>query len=214
MTPAIKICGMRETGNITAVAEFIPDLMGFIFYSGSRRFAGEMLNPEVVSNLPAGIRKTGVFVNADFNEIRDTVSKYSLNVVQLHGDEPPALCRLIKDTGIQVIKAFNVGKNMMFPFCKDYTACTDYFLFDTMTINHGGSGQKFDWKLLERYETGHPFFLSGGISPSDIDNIAGITNPSFYGLDLNSRFEIKPGLKDIEKLKKFVNELRNKYKLL
>jgi len=214
MTPAIKICGMRETANILAAAELMPDMMGFIFYSGSRRFAGEMLNPEIVSKLPAGIRKTGVFVNSDFNEIRETIAKYSLNIVQLHGDEPPALCRLIKDTGIEVIKAFNIGENMSFSFCAEYIDCTDYFLFDTMTRYHGGSGQKFDWKLLDRYEVGHPFILSGGISPTDIDNISGITNPAFYGLDLNSRFEINSGLKDIEKLKKFITELRNKYKLL
>jgi phosphoribosylanthranilate isomerase len=214
MTPAIKICGMREPGNITAVAELMPDLIGFIFYSGSRRFTGEMLNPEIIANLPARIRKTGVFVDADFIEIRDTVAKYSLDVVQLHGNEAPELCHLIKDTGIDVIKAFNIGENISFSFCNDYISCTDYFLFDTMTLKHGGSGQKFDWKLLERYETGHPFILSGGISPTDIDNIAGITNPSFYGIDLNSRFEIEPGLKDIEELRKFINELRNKYKLL
>ena len=160
MTPAIKICGMRETVNIKEAAELMPDLMGFIFYSGSGRFAGEMLNPEMVAKLPSGIRKTGVFVNADFNEIRETVSKYSLNVVQLHGDESPALCSLIKDTGTQVIKAFSIGENMSFSSCRDYIACTDYFLFDTMTINHGGSGQKFDWKLLDRYDAGQPFFLN------------------------------------------------------
>jgi phosphoribosylanthranilate isomerase len=212
MTPAIKICGMRETGNITAAAELMPDMMGFIFYSGSRRFAGEMLNPELLSNLPAAIRKTGVFVNADLNEISNTVAKYSLNAVQLHGDEPPELCRLIKDTGTEVIKAFNIGENMSFSFCNDYIVCTDYFLFDTKTIHHGGSGQKFDWRLLERYEAGHPFILSGGIGPNDMDNIEGITNPAFYGLDLNSRFELEPGVKDIEILKEFIDELRNKYK--
>jgi phosphoribosylanthranilate isomerase len=214
MTPAIKICGMRETGNIIAAAELMPDFMGFIFYPGSGRFAGEMLNPEIVAHLPAGIRKTGVFVNAELNEITETVSKYSLNAIQLHGDEPPELCRILRDTGIVVIKAFSIGENMSFSSCRDYISCTDYFLFDTMTINHGGSGQKFDWKLLDRYDAGQPFILSGGISPTDIDNIAGITNPSFYGLDLNSRFELEPGVKDIEKLKKFINELRNKYKIL
>jgi phosphoribosylanthranilate isomerase len=202
---------MRETDNIVAAAELKPDIMGFIFYPGSPRFAGELLNPEIVSNLPAFISRAGVFVNAEFNEIAETIAKYSLNVVQLHGDESPELCCRIKDTCIQVIKAFNIGENMSFSFCNDYIACTDYFLFDTMTINHGGSGQKFDWKLLERYEAGHPFILSGGISPTDIENIAGVTNPAFYGLDLNSRFEIEPGLKDIEKLKKFITELRNKY---
>ena len=165
MKPVIKICGMRETENIIAAAELKPDIMGFIFYPGSPRFAGELLNPEIVANLPADIRKTGVFVNADFDEITETVAKYSLDIVQLHGDETPELCRRIKDTGIEVIKAFNIRENMSFSFCNDYIACTDYFLFDTMTINHGGSGQKFDWKLLDRYEAGHPFFLSGGISP-------------------------------------------------
>ena len=114
----------------------------------------------------------------------------------------------------QVIKAFNIEEKYDFIMCTDYIACTDYFLFDTMTINYGGSGQKFNWKLLENYDRGHPFILSGGIGPPDADNISGITNPSFYGIDLNSRFEIQPGLKDIEKLKKFINELRNKYKLL
>ena len=96
----------------------------------------------------------------------------------------------------------------------DYIACTDYFLFDTKTILHGGSGQKFDWKLLDRYEAGHPFHSQRRDRPDGPDNIECVTNPAFYGLDLNSRFELEPGLKDIEKLKKFINELRNKYKLL
>jgi phosphoribosylanthranilate isomerase len=214
MNPVVKICGMRESENIIAAAELKPDFMGFIFYPKSPRFAGGLLNPEILSNLSAVIRKTGVFVNAEFKEIKETVEKYSLNVVQLHGNEPPELCCSLKDTGIQVIKAFNISENMSFTMYKNFIACTDYFLFDTVTVHHGGSGQKFDWKLLEEYDSGHPFLLSGGISPLDIDNILNITNSFFYGIDLNSRFEIKPGLKDIEKLKKFIDQLRHKYKLL
>jgi phosphoribosylanthranilate isomerase len=214
MMPVIKICGMRETDNIIAAAELKPDIMGFIFYPGSKRFAGALLNPEIVSNLPSGIRKAGVFVNSEFNEIIEIVAKYSLNVVQLHGAEPPELCRLIKDAGIEVIKAFNISESMSFSMCQDYIGCTDYFLFDTMTINYGGSGQKFDWKLLDRYETGHPFILSGGISPRDTDNIGRISNSSFYGIDLNSMFEIEPGFKDIDKLKTFINDLRLKHILI
>ena len=211
MKPFIKICGMRDTENILSAAGLKPDIMGFIFHPGSPRFAGKLLNPEIVANLPSGIRKAGVFVNVEYDEINETAGKFSLSMAQLHGNETPELCRRIKDSGIEVIKAFNIVENMSFSLCRDYIACTDYFLFDTMTINHGGSGQKFDWKLLNRYEAGHPFILSGGISPADTDNISVIANPAFYGLDLNSRFEIEPGLKDIDKLKEFINELRNKY---
>lgn len=214
MKPVIKICGMRDTENIIAAAGLKPDIMGFIFHPGSPRFAGKLLNPEIVANLPSGIRKAGVFVNAAYDEITETAGKFSLSMAQLHGNETPDLCRRIKDSGTVVIKAFNIAENISFSLCKDYIACTDYFIFDSMTINHGGSGQKFEWKLLNRYEAGHPFILSGGISPSDTYNILGIRNPALYGIDLNSRFEIKPGLKDIQKLEKFINELRLKNKLI
>jgi phosphoribosylanthranilate isomerase len=209
MSVLIKICGMRESDNILSVAELKPDFMGFIFYPGSPRFAGDFLKPEILSSLPVGIRKTGVFVNAEFNDIIMSVGKYSLNAVQLHGDESPALCRRIKNYGIQVIKVFNISEKMSFAKCIDFIDCTDYFLFDTMTAKHGGSGQKFDWKLIEKYDTGIPFFLSGGLGPMDTDQINGITNPFFHGIDINSRFEIRPGLKDTQKLEHFINELRH-----
>jgi phosphoribosylanthranilate isomerase len=211
MNPVIKICGMRESGNILAAAELRPDMLGFIFYPGSSRFAGEILDPAILAKISPGIRKTGVFVNADLNEIEEIVQQYSLDVVQLHGDETPGFCCRIKDTGTEVIKAFNIRGHMSFKMVREYIDCTDYFLFDTMTVNHGGSGQKFDWELLGKYKSTHPFLLSGGIEPMDADKIAGITNPSFLGVDINSRFEIRPGLKDIEKIRKFINELRHKH---
>ena len=214
MSPLIKICGMRESDNIKVVAELKPDFMGFIFYSGSSRFAGDMLKPEILSGLPGDIRKTGVFVNAEFNEIISIVGKYSLNAVQLHGDESPLLCHRIKNYGMQVIKVFNISEKMSFAKCSDFIDCTDYFLFDTLTAKHGGSGEKFDWELIEKYDVGHPFFLSGGIGPVDTDQINGITNPFFRGIDINSRFEIRPGLKDTEKLDHFINKLRHYHKLL
>jgi phosphoribosylanthranilate isomerase len=210
MIPAIKICGMRESENIMAAAELKPDFMGFIFYRQSPRYAGELLNPEVLTNLSADIRKTGVFVNSEFNEITETVGKFYLDAVQLHGAESPELCSRLKETGILVMKAFNIMESLSNAKFKDFISCTDYFLFDAMTVNWGGSGQKFDWKLLDSYTPAHPFFLSGGISPLDTYHIAGISNSSFYGIDLNSRFEIKPGLKDIEILKKFIYGLRDK----
>ena len=214
MNAVIKICGMREPENILAVAELSPDFMGFIFYPGSPRFAGELLKPEILAELAPEIRKTGVFVNEGLSGIIHTVKKYSLDAVQLHGEEPPELCRQIRDMGVQVIKAFRIREISSFTLCSDFINSTDYFLFDTMTINHGGSGQKFDWKLLDSFDPGHPFFLSGGISPTDIDGISRINNSSFYGIDLNSRFEIGPGLKDPEKLKNFTEELRLKHKQL
>lgn len=210
MNPAIKICGMRDTENIMAAAELMPDIMGFIFYRDSPRFAGEVLNPEILSELPPDIRKAGVFVNSVFNEINETVRKYSLDAVQLHGEETPELCMQLKSEGLEVIKVFNIDERKDFSKCDSYISCTDYFLFDTRTVNPGGSGQKFDWKILDNYNLKHPFILSGGISPDDTESIAGISNPSFYGIDLNSRFEIKPGLKDIETLKKFIKEIRLK----
>lgn len=214
MKPIIKICGMRETENIISAAELAPDILGFIFYQKSSRFAGELLNPEILSTLPAEIRKAGVFVNAGYNEIMETAGKYSLNIVQLHGNESPGLCRHLKETGLQVIKVFNITDKTDFSISGQFIPWTDYFLFDSKTVDYGGSGQKFDWTLLEKYKNGHPFLLSGGISPLDAEEITGITNPSFQGIDLNSRFEIRPGLKDIEKLKHFITRIRSKDKLV
>jgi phosphoribosylanthranilate isomerase len=209
MKLTIKICGMLNAGNIMAAAELKPDIMGFIFYQKSPRFAGELLNPATLSLLPDGISKAGVFVNADYTAISETVQKYSLNIVQLHGTESPELCSNLKENGMLVIKAFNINVATRFRLFSQYIGCTDYFLFDTTTNDYGGSGQKFDWKILYSYDLAHPFFLSGGIGPGDALIIKGIDNPSFHGVDLNSRFETEPGLKNTEKLKEFINELRH-----
>lgn len=208
MSLKIKICGMREPENILEVAKLKPDLMGFIFYPESPRYAAEMLNPEIPAKLSSSIKKTGVFVNADFEGITGTIRKYSLDSVQLHGNETPDTCRRLREKGIQVIKAFNINESSGFILCSEFISCTNYFLFDTFTSDYGGSGYKFDWKILDKYNLGHPFFLSGGIGPGDVNKILEITNPEFYGIDLNSRFEVKPGLKDIETLKKFISDLR------
>ena len=208
MNLKVKICGMREPENILAVAELRPELLGFIFYHDSPRYAAEFLNPEILSKLLPYITKAGVFVDADFEEITETVRKYSLDMVQLHGNETPEVCHRLRDAGIEVIKAFNMNESSDFKMCSQYITCTNYFLFDALTTFYGGSGHKFDWRILDSYNSGHPFFLSGGITQHDAGNILKITNSSFIGVDLNSRFEIKPGLKDIEKLKKFISELR------
>ena len=208
MSLKIKVCGMRNRENILEAAELKPDFMGFIFYRASPRFATGFLDREITSNLPGSIKKTGVFVNADLLKIKDKVSKYSLDFVQLHGNETSDFCRLLTEEGIKVIKAFSININTSFESFSGFVPHTEYFLFDTSSSKYGGSGIKFDWRLLDKYHLAHPFFISGGISEYDVKNILEVGNPSFHGVDLNSRFEIKPGLKNIETLKKFITEIR------
>jgi phosphoribosylanthranilate isomerase len=210
----IKICGMRESENMLEVANLKPDLMGFIFYPDSPRYAAKIINPEIFTNFYHEIKKVGVFVNTGFDEINETIHKYSLDLVQLHGDESPETCHQLSEAGILVIKSFNIKDNIGFKLCAKYIPYTKYFLFDASTSKYGGSGYKFDWKILDKYELGHPFFLSGGIGPKDVYNILEITNPAFYGIDLNSKFEVIAGLKDVKKLKKFVYDIRNKNRSL
>lgn len=196
----IKVCGMRDAENIKAVAALNPDYMGFIFYKDSPRFADE-LPLDVLDELPVTINKTAVFVNEDAKTISKLIDKYNFDFVQLHGNESPAFCKALKDEAI-VIKAFGVDKSFDFKQLEKYKNKADLFLFDTKTSGHGGSGLTFDWSILDKYEMEIPFFLSGGLSPENIEEVKSIIHPQFYGVDLNSKFEISPGLKDIEKLEK------------
>lgn len=196
----IKVCGLRDEGNIKAVSALNPDYMGFIFYKGSPRFVNE-LPADVLSELPATVNKVAVFVNEDAGTIRKIIDKYDFDFVQLHGNESPAFCKSLKDDAI-IIKAFGIDKGFDFKQLEKYKNKADLFLFDTKTSAHGGSGVTFDWSILDKYEMEIPFFLSGGLSPENIEEVKNITHPAFYGVDLNSKFEISPGLKDIEKLEK------------
>jgi phosphoribosylanthranilate isomerase len=204
----IKICGMRDAQNIAEASELSPDIMGFIFYPNSPRYAGLVLEPDTTTRIPASIKKAGVFVNADFDAIAEMIVKYSLDIVQLHGSESPDLCHRLKENGVGVIKAFSIRDVKTFLQCTEYIDVTDYFLFDTLTPDHGGSGLRFDWNILQNYKSDHPFFLSGGIGPADVAEIFKISHPSLYGIDINSRFESAPGLKDINTSKKFISEIR------
>lgn len=209
MNLKIKICGMREKENIREVAELNPDMLGFIFYPASSRYAGN-IDPEILNDFPPQIIKTGVFVNSSFDQVTETVSKYSLGMVQLHGNESPELCYRIKETGIPIIKAFSIANDFDFNECRQYLFCTDYFLFDTSVRGYGGSGEKFDWEVLNKYIFQHPFFLSGGISPGDAEKVVSIENRGLRGIDINSRFETKPGIKDVMLLRNFISELKQK----
>ena len=185
---------MKYPDNISAVAALQPDYMGFIFYPQSPRFVTELDAIEVSA------LKTGVFVDENEGKVKKLVGKYQLDAIQLHGSESPQFCKLFKGKVI-VIKAFGVDENFDFEKLNEYNDSVDYFLFDTKTSKHGGSGQTFDWKLLDQYKLDTPFLLSGGLSLDNLQELKNIKHPQFYGVDLNSRFEIEPGLKDIDKLK-------------
>jgi phosphoribosylanthranilate isomerase len=203
----IKICGMREPGNIREISELMPDYMGFIFYPGSKRYAGR-LSPSDLTDFPDGIQKVAVFVNATREEIVSTCQAYSIRILQLHGDETPAFCRTFREEGFQVIKAFRVGEGLDVEEMDLFATACDFILLDTSGEGFGGTGLKFGWEQLKDYRSQLPFFLSGGIEPADADRIMDLDIPQLYAVDLNSRFEIKPGQKNIEELENFIRKIR------
>lgn len=194
----IKVCGMKFPENALQVAALQPDYMGFIFYPHSPRFVGYEVNEELAM-LRLSAKKVGVFVDKDFSTIKNIIQTYQLDAVQLHGNEPAEMCAALKDK-VEVIKAFGVDDHFDFDQLKTYENVVDYFLFDTKTTAYGGSGEAFDWQMLEKYHLNVPFFISGGLSNENIGSVLNFKHPAFYGVDLNSRFEDGPGLKNIQKL--------------
>ena len=212
----IKVCGMKEPGNIIKLAELKPDYMGFIFYPRSKRYAGKP-DKNVLDSLPASIKLTGVFVDQKPEEIIDKVLEYHLDAVQLHGAESPGYCLLLRaaliagqpQKSVELIKAFGITPGFNFSDLDPYNDSIDYFLFDTKTAEHGGSGLSFDWKILDQYSGNKPWFLSGGLSPENINGISNFAFKNLYGLDLNSRFETEPGIKDIKSLRSAFQLIRD-----
>ena len=197
---------MREGCNIRDVEALGPDWMGFIFYPKSPRYVNE-----VPSYLPTNARRVGVFVDADLEFITRTAERFGLDMVQLHGKESAGKIQTIRDAlpeRIRIIKAFNIAGRDDLLQLRDYTDVTDYFLFDTKASLAGGNGSKFDWTVLDMYQGNTPFLLSGGIGPDDAEAIRSISHPMLYGVDLNSRFESSPAVKDIALLKRFFNHLQ------
>ncbi|AMR33266.1 N-(5'-phosphoribosyl)anthranilate isomerase [Mucilaginibacter sp. PAMC 26640] len=203
----IKVCGLKDPANIKAVAALSPDYMGFICYNRSPRFISD-LDEDVLATLPDHILKTGVFVNASIEHISKVMNKYGFDAIQLHGTENPEACAFFRPK-LLVIKAFGVDEEFEFGRLIDYRNKVDFFLFDTKTPVHGGSGKTFDWTMLNRYAGDIPFFLSGGLSPENLQEVAKIDHPMFYGVDLNSKFEVSPGLKDVDKLKTAFSTIKN-----
>ena len=200
----IKVCGMREADNIREVEALGIDLMGFIFWPKSKRYVAE--RPQY---LPTQVKKVGVFVDATLEDIRQHIQDYQLDIIQLHGHETPDFIAQLSIFNFQfsIIKAFNIAIAEDLAQTKPYEGIVDYFLFDTKAQLPGGSGEQFDWSVLSHYEGTTPFLLSGGIGPDDAERIKSFHHPRCIGIDLNSRFEIAPGLKDVNQLKDFISNL-------
>ena len=206
----LKVCGMKYPDNAGAVAALMPDYMGFIFYKSSKRYCAETLTTEFVKALPASIIKTGVFVNESLEEVLRISAEYGFKAVQLHGHETPEFCLSCKKEGMEVIKVFHIGEKMDWSVLEPYKKVADYFLFDTKTPEYGGSGNRFNWEILKEYDNKVPLFLSGGVDESILEEFDTLKNVNIYALDINSRFELEPGLKDVERIKKFAERLKHK----
>lgn len=200
---------MRENQNILDLAALKPDFMGFIFYNKSPRNVLIFKNSKEILNLPKTIKKTGVFVDETFENILEYVSEFNLDFVQLHGSESPDFCQKIKSKGIGVIKAFGIDKTFSFKQTVKYEKSVDFFLFDTKGKEHGGNGFKFDWSILKNYNQKIPFLLAGGIAIENIEDLIELKELNIAGLDVNSKFEIIPGLKDISNLKLLFQKIRS-----
>ena len=188
MSPLIKVCGMTEAENIRNVELQGVDMIGFIFYPKSPRCLCQM-----PGYLPACAKRVGVFVNESKENILMYTDRFGLNYIQLHGNEAPEYCRSLRNAGLHLIKAFSI----LLP--KD---------LDTKTPQYGGSGNQFDWNLLHRYNGPTPFLLSGGINPYSVKALREFRHPYFAGIDINSRFETVPGIKDVERITNFLKELK------
>ncbi|MFD2337049.1 phosphoribosylanthranilate isomerase [Pedobacter mendelii] len=199
---------MKFAANIAAIAGLAPDYLGFIFYEKSPRFISDV-SAELIKYIPSEIKTVGVFVDEDLDIVKKKVNLYQLKAVQLHGNESPEYCNDLKSAfvGLEVIKAFGIDEDFDFTALNSYINVVDYFLFDTKTKAHGGSGKIFDWKILINYKLDKPYFLSGGIDLKHATLISNIEDSRLYALDVNSRFEVEPGVKDVEKIKEFVAKL-------
>lgn len=203
MATLIKVCGMTEAENIRNVEQLGVDMIGFIFYPKSPRCLCEM--PEY---LPTHAKRVGVFVNENKENILMYADRFSLDYIQLHGTESPEYCRSLQSHGLRLIKVFSISHLKDLLATSSYNGLCDYYLFDTKTPCYGGSGNQFDWNLLYRYNGPTPFLLSGGINPYSAKSIKEFRHSRFAGIDLNSRFETAPGIKDTERIETFLRELK------
>lgn len=210
----VKVCGMRDGDNIRAAETLDIDWIGLIFWPRSSRYVA---TPPTY--LPAQARRVGVFVDEDMERVVRRAADYGLDLIQLHGSETAAYCQALRQSladfgcygrqgAIRIIKAFSIATAADLNAVYDYEGAADYLLFDTKGPSVGGNGTQFDWSVLSHYHGPTPFLLSGGIGPSDADRLRTFNHPQWMGIDLNSRFEQAPGLKDIEKIRTFIQQVR------
>jgi phosphoribosylanthranilate isomerase len=199
----IKVCGMTDEKQVLSLTQLGVNYVGFIFYPKSPR-AVDARQP---IESPLGLQRVGVFVDEPLESVLAIQCRWRLDVLQLHGKESPEYVALLKAKGLRLIKVFGIEKAEDFENCTPYNSYCDYFLFDTKGPAKGGNGFAFDWSLLQHYKGTKPYFLSGGIGPEAVEAIAEIQDPRLFALDLNSRFEERPGIKQLEKLGTFINQI-------
>ena len=208
----IKVCGNTQFEQVTTLDEMGVEFAGFIFYHKSPRYVIDKIKPEQLKKVKLKINKVGVFVNDDYDEVMKQVDQYGLHMVQLHGDESPKFCERIS-LQVPTIKVFRIkeGDNIEWKI-REYGNVSDLYLFDTDWATYGGSGKKFDWKILETAEINKPFLLSGGIGLDDVATVKafaeGKHSSEIFAIDINSKFETSPGVKDMKKVKAFVDALK------
>jgi phosphoribosylanthranilate isomerase len=215
-TLRVKVCGLRDEQNIEALLRhsLSLDALGFIFYPKSPRFVGESLRPDFMRSLGQHILTVGVFVNADVDMILHTIERFGLGAVQLHGEEMPDWCTNLRERlesnfpNVQIWKAFSIATRDDFAPISLYDGMIDVALLDTKGVAHGGNGTRFDWSLLDDYSSPTPFLLSGGIAPEHAPEIKNIQHTRLLGIDINSRFETAPALKDVGAVHRFLDELK------
>lgn len=203
----LKICGLREDENVKTITALKPQWMGFIFYEASPRHFLNAAKPVNMASILPPIMKVGVFVNANLDEILRIKNLYALDYVQLHGDESADYCRKAQERGIKIIKAFRTDEQFDFSKTDDYGPHVELFLFDASGKEYGGNGILFNWELLNGKRFVRPFLLSGGIGLEQVDALKKFNHPDMMGVDVNSRFEIKPGLKDVAALQLFQQQI-------
>lgn len=192
---------MRDSKNIEQLLALKPDYMGFIFYDKSPRDVEGVLDESLLSSFPESTKKVGVFVNADLEDLKEKVARFSLDYVQLHGDESVEYVADLFAVGVKVIKVFSIGESIDFTEVGQYNPYVDFFLFDTKGKSRGGNGEVFNWELLKQYDQKTPFFLSGGIDLENVDALKELEGMNIHAIDVNSKFELAAGLKDISRVK-------------
>jgi len=208
----IKVCGITQFKQLQQLDALNIDYAGLIFYKDSPRYMGDKIAGKQIKDADFDIKKVGVFVDPGYSELLDAIDEYGLDIVQLHGNETPEMCEELSGE-VEVIKAFRIAGNESIDIDEmvaDYDEVCDYYLFDTAGLKEsfGGTGQQFDWGVLKKAKIEKPFFLSGGIGPDDAGKVKAFTHPDFFAVDVNSKFELSPGLKDMASILKFLQAFK------